>query len=483
MIRTLRFSADSSRSATVGLLRFSNGKEGHTWLTAPGAGWDTDHVKSVTSNQRPRVVIVGAGFGGLQAARRLRNQPVDVLLLDRHNHHTFIPLLYEVASAGLDPDDIAQPVRAIVRDTKNVRFRLAAVDRVDLDRRIVETDREEIAYDYLVVAAGSATNFFGVDSARTHAAGMHDIRHAMAVRARILSNYERAETTADPAERGRLMTIVVIGGGPTGVELAGSLAELKAHVLSRDHPDLDISRAHVLLLEATDTLLAAFPPRLRRRALEQLQDLGVEVCFGAAVTEVEDRGVRLAAGERIESANVIWVAGARGEDLGAAMSVAVAPGGRVRVAETLQVPGHPEAFVIGDLAFVETPDGRGYPMLAPVAMQQGRLAAENILRLIQGNEPQRFRYKDRGIMATIGRRKAVAHVFHLQLSGVIAWMMWLFVHLIQIVGLRNRALVLLNWAWNYVRYDRAHRIIPEEVWNQAAADSENQTPVSSGGSG
>ena len=408
------------------------------------------------------MVIIGAGFGGLRAARRLRDEPVDVLLLDRHNHHTFIPLLYEVASAGLDPDDIAQPVRAIVRDTKNARFRLAAVGRIDLGRRVVVTASDEIAYDYLIVAAGSATNFFGVESARTHAIGMHDIRQAMAVRARILSNYELAEVATDPAERDRLMRIVVIGGGPTGVELAGSLAELKSHVLSRDHPDLDVSRAPVLLLEATDTLLASFPPRLQGKALEQLQDLGVDVRFGAAVNEVDEHGVRLANGDRIESANALWVAGARGEDLGATMSGDLAPGGRVRVAETLQVPGHPEAFVIGDLALVETPNGRGYPMLAPVAMQQGRLAAENILRLVDGKELERFQYKDRGIMATIGRRKAVAHVFHLQLAGGIAWLMWLFVHLIQIVGLRNRALVLLNWAWNYIRYDRAHRIIPED---------------------
>jgi NADH dehydrogenase len=426
-------------------------------------------------------VIVGAGFGGLQAVKALKGKPVNVLVLDRHNHHTFIPLLYEVASAGLDPDDIAQPVRAILRGVPNARFRLANVEAVNLDRRVLRTAQGDVSYDYLVLAAGSTTNYFGVESARESALAMRDVSQATGVRAAILRNFELAETAANDAERDRLMTIIVIGGGPTGVELSGALAELKTHVLARDHPDLDMSRARVILLEATDTLLGAFPPRLRRKAEEQLRTLGVDVRLQTAVESVDAHGVTLRSGGRIDAENVVWVAGARGEALGSSVTSELAPGSRVHVTETLQLPEYPEVFVIGDLAHAETPDGRGYPMLAPVAMQQGQLAARNIMRQIEGRPLETFRYRDRGIMATIGRRKAVAHVFHLQFSGFIAWLMWLFVHLIQIIGLRNRVLVLVNWAWNYLRYDRAHRIIAaDDLPHDGRA---GHTPQSNGSGG
>ncbi len=415
------------------------------------------------SRGRPQVVVVGAGFGGLRVAKQLRGTGVDVLVLDRHNFHTFQPLLYEVATAGLRPDDIAQPVRTILRGAPNIRFRMGAVRAVDLTRRRVVLDSgAEIGYDYLVVAAGSATNFFGLESVEARALGMKDIQQATALRNRVLRSFERAATPGGAEERARLMTTVVVGGGPTGVELAGALAELKRHVLPHDYPDLNFDEARVVLLEATDRLLAALPRRLQRKAAEQLRSLGVEVRFGAAVRDLTDDGVELASGERIAAENVAWVAGVRGEPLGEAMGVTLGAGRCVPVGPTLQIPGHPEAYVIGDLALLERPGGGAYPMVAPVAMQQGSLAADNILRSIGGGPAKTFRYHDRGTMATIGRRMAVAHVFGLDFTGIVAWMLWLTVHLIQLVGFRNRTLVLVNWAWNYARYDRANRLVTDQ---------------------
>lgn len=426
---------------------------------------------------RPRVVIIGGGFGGLRAARCLRDRDVDVLLIDRQNFHTFLPLLYEVATAGLEPDDIAQPVRAIVRGARNIRFRMASVDRIDLDGRFVITDAGDLPYDYLVVAAGSTTNFFGVGSVGQHALGLKDLHQATAVRNRVLRSFEHAVVTSDPAERARLMTMVVIGGGPTGVELAGALAELKRHVLPRDYPELDLAQARVTLLEATDKLLAAFPSRLQRKAREQLERLGVEVRLTAPVAEVDANGVVLRDGERIASSNVVWVAGVRGEPIGEAMGVETGVGSRVPVEPTMRVPDHPEVYVIGDLALLNDPDGRPYPMVAPVAMQQGTLAADNILRAIAGDPQKTFKYSDRGTMATIGRRMAVASVFGLQFSGFIAWALWLTVHLLQLVGLRNRALVLTNWVWNYFRYDRANRLVTDRP-DQPITPAETHTTES-----
>jgi NADH:ubiquinone reductase (H+-translocating) len=428
------------------------------------------------ARRQPRVVIVGAGFGGLRAARRLRNQDVDVVLIDRQNFHTFLPLLYEVASAGLDAGDIAQPVRAILPRASNVRFRMANVERIDADRRSVITSAGEVEYDYLVMAAGSTTNYFGMRSAQEHALPLRDLFHAARVRNQILHSFERAVIVRDRDERDRLMTIVIVGGGPTGVELAGALAELKRHVLPRDYPDLDVSRARVILLEATDRLLSAMPPRLQRRALEQLRSLGVEVWLNTTVSDVSERGVTLADGRMLPSSNVVWVAGVRGETVGESLGAGLGAGGRVRVLPTLQVPGHPELYVLGDMAHVEGSGDRGHPWLATVALQQGELAAENVLRQVAGSRQKKFRYRDRGTMATIGRRMAVAHVFGLQFSGFVAWLLWLGVHLVQLIGLRNRALVLVNWVWNYFRYDRANRLVTDESILMARAGLPDGVP-------
>lgn len=411
-----------------------------------------------------RVVIVGAGFGGLRAAKRLRNKPgVEVLLVDRRNYHTFLPLLYEVASSGLEPDQIAQPVRAILRGARNIRFRMADVTRIDMDARCVITDAAALPYDVLIVAAGSTTNYFGLRSVEERALGLKDLREATAVRNRILRSFERAVTVSEPHERARLMTMVVIGGGPTGVELAGALAELKRHVLPRDYPDLDLSQARVILLEATDRVLSAMPERLQRKAVEQLRKLGVEVRINATVSEVTDDGVLLRDGETITSSNIIWVAGVRGEPVGETLGADLGASRRVKVLPTMQIPGHPDLFVVGDLALLDGPDGNPYPMVAPVAMQQADVAADNVLRAKAGRELRAFRYKDRGMMATIGRRMAVAKIFGLQFTGFVAWALWLTVHLVQLIGLRNRALVLVNWTWNYFRYDRANRLVTDDV--------------------
>jgi len=410
---------------------------------------------------RPRVVIVGAGFGGLRVARGLRRAAVDVTLVDRHNYHVFVPLLYQVATAGLEPEEIAQPVRRILRGAKNVRFRLAGVTGVDLQRRAVLTDNGELPYDYLVLAAGSATNFFGLDSVARVANALRDLDDAERLRDRVLRAFEAASVEQDPERRRQLMTIVVVGGGPTGVELAGALAELRRHVLPHDHPELDIASSRILLLEATDRLLPGMPDRLQRKAREKLEKLGVEIRLGAAVAGADQSGVVLKSGERIGAGAVAWVAGLRAVPLAEALSSPKGAAGRVVVRETLQLPGHPEVYAIGDLAHVGDPGAPPHPMLAPVAIQQGELVATNIARQLAGEPPRRFRYRDRGTMVTIGRQAAVARIYGLQLTGFIAWLIWLSVHLVWLIGFRNRLLVLTNWAWNYLTYDRAVRLIRE----------------------
>jgi NADH dehydrogenase len=358
---------------------------------------------------------------------------------------------------------------------------MTEVRSADLARHVLNTDTGEIPFDFLIVSAGSATNFFGVASAEERVLGLKDLRDATAVRNHVLRQYERANVAPDTGEWDRLMTCVVVGGGPTGVELAGAMGELKRHVLPHDYPDLDLSRAQVILLEATDRLLSALPERLGRKAAEQLATLGVDVRFGATVAQVVDDGVVLQDGTKISAATVVWVAGVRGEALAERMGVETAPGRRVRVLPTMQAPGHPSVYVIGDMAYFEAPNGRPYPMVAPVAMQQAKVAAQNVIASLRGDELRTFKYKDRGTMATVGRRMAVADVFGLQFTGFVAWILWLTLHLIQLVGLRNRAIVLFSWAWNYFRYDRANRLVTDypELEPSIAAPSASRDGESS----
>ncbi|MFN8559523.1 MAG: NAD(P)/FAD-dependent oxidoreductase [Dehalococcoidia bacterium] len=404
----------------------------------------------------PRVVIVGAGFGGLAVARGLAGAPVEALLVDRSNYHLFTPLLYQVATSGLEPEQIAHPVRAILRDAPNVAFRIATVTGVDLAARQLCTDAGPIAYDMLVLAAGSATNFFGVTSPA--ALGLKDLNEALTLRNHILRRCEQAAWETDGARRRALLTFVVVGGGPTGVELAGALSELVRRVLPHDFPGVDFGEARIILLEAMDTILSTFRHRLQRAALRDLRAKGIEVRFGARVADVTSETVVLDGGGRIDAGTLVWAAGVRAGDLSAAVAAARGRGGRLMVDRFLRVPGHPEVFAIGDIAAFEQ-DGQTLAMLAPVAVQQGEHVAATVRRTLAGLPPRRFRYRDKGTMATIGRNSAVAQLGPVSLTGFLAWLAWVLLHLMQIVGFRNRLLVFINWLWNYVTYDRAVRLI------------------------
>jgi NADH:quinone reductase (non-electrogenic) len=410
--------------------------------------------------RHPRVVIIGAGFGGLNAVRTLAGTPAQVLVLDRNNYHGFWPLLYQVATAGLEPESIAYPVRAIVRRYRNVSFRMAQVEGIDFDHRLVRTGDRQIAYDYLILAAGSANNYFGNDALAEHTYGLKDIGDGERLRNRILSSFEAAVGEPDAARRRALLTFVIVGAGPTGVELAGAIAELIHQVLRKDYPMLDMSKTRVVLVEAIDRVLAAFPESLQRSARRRLEQLGVEVMLNAPVKAVSDQAVTFTDGRTLPANTVIWAAGIRGAPLLDALDLPLGRGARVKVLPTLDVPGHPEVFAIGDLAYLEGyKGGQPYPQVAPVAIQQGRLAARNILAQMAGRPMRPFHYFDKGSMATIGRRAAVFDAFGIQMSGVLAWFGWLFVHLIYLIGFRNRLIVLANWIYNYFTYDRGVRLI------------------------
>ena len=405
-----------------------------------------------------RVVIIGGGFGGLYAARALARVPVRVTLLDRRNHHVFQPLLYQVASAALSPGDIASPIRWIVRHQRNIDVLLADVTSIDAARHVVVTpEAGEIAYDFLIVATGATHAYFGHDNWRTVAPGLKTLEDALEIRRRVLLAFERAELEQDDTRRGPLLTFVVIGGGPTGVELAGALAEISRQSLARDFRHFDPGSARIVLLEAGPHLLATFPETLRDAARRDLERLGVEVRTGKAVTEVGDGRVGTGA-DIIEAETVLWAAGVAASPLGVTLGVPLDRAGRVVVQPDLTIPGHPDVFVIGDLAAFRIGD-RQLPGVAQVAIQMGRHTARNITRVIAGQPFEPFVYKDLGNMATIGRASAVADFGWLRLKGWFGWLAWLFVHVLNLIGFRNRLIVLVQWVWAYFSYQRAIRLI------------------------
>lgn len=416
----------------------------------------------MNTTQRPRVIIVGAGFGGLYAAQTLAGTEVDVLLIDRQNYHTFTPLLYQVATCALDPSDIAYPIRQIFAKKRNVRVLMGLVDGIDSEARTVSVQladrRVDEPYDYLIVAAGSVTNYFGNDTVERLSLPLKELDDAIVLRNHILQQFEKAASSTDEAERRALTTLVVVGGGPTGIETAGALHELYNYVLNNDFPEL--GRAQVILVEAVDRLLLPYPAKLQSSALDQLRSLGVQVYLNIAVDDVGEGYVRLADGHVIETHTLVWAAGTKGAPAAQLLDLPLQRGGRVPVRPTLEVIDRERIYVVGDMAYLEDANGNPYPMLIPVAKQEGKLAARNILRRIDGQAEETFAYHDRGIMATIGRSRAVAWIFNrVPLTGYIAWVAWLFLHLLWLLGFRNRLSVLINWVWNYATYDRSVRLI------------------------
>ena len=409
-------------------------------------------------DSRPHVVVLGAGFGGLRAARALAREPVRVTLVDRRNYHLFQPLLYQVATAGLAPEDIARPVRAIFRRQRNLDFRLAEATGFDLPGRRLLTDTGPLPYDALILAMGGATNTFGLESVERYGFGMKGIEDAVAIRNHVLRQFELALQEGDPGRRRAMLTFVVVGGGPTGVESAGALSELIRLVLRKDYAKLDFADVHVVLLEATDRLLASMPEKLGLVTAKILRRKHVEVRFGTQVTRFDGECVSLENGETIPARTLIWAAGIRAAPLAERLGARRASQGRVVVSPTLQLPGHPEVFVVGDAAYLEH-EGVPLPMVAPVARQQAELAARNSLALLRGRALEPFRYRDPGTLATIGRNAAVAHLWGLSFHGFLAWVLWLVVHILLLIGFRNRLLVLINWAWDYFFYERAVRLI------------------------
>ncbi|MBV9007633.1 MAG: NAD(P)/FAD-dependent oxidoreductase [Verrucomicrobia bacterium] len=415
----------------------------------------------------PQVIIVGAGFGGLEAARKLACERVRLTVVDRTNYHLFQPLLYQVATAALSPADIAAPTRAVLHECRNVEILLAEVQSVDVANRTLKAGDLELKYDYLILATGARHSYFGHPEWERLAPGLKSLEDAIEIRRRILLAFEYAEKVSDPAERAAAMTFVIVGGGPTGVEMAGAIAEIARYTLARDFRHIDPSSARIILIEGEPMVLAAFPEDLRRSATRQLEALGVEIRTGVHASDLTEEGLKV--GEEFIPCRVkIWAAGNHASYLGKSLGVPLDRAGRVIVNDDLTIPGQPEIQVIGDLAnFKDERTGKPLPGVSPVAMQQGRHAAENILLMMQGQKPQRFWYFDKGSMATIGRNKAVADLHAVHLSGLPAWLVWAFVHIMFLVNFRSRLLVFLQWAWAYFSFNKGARLITRSFQSEA----------------
>ncbi len=414
----------------------------------------------IPSSKFPRAVIAGGGFGGIELAKRLKNKPVQVLMLDRHNYHTFQPLLYQVATGGLDADSIAFPLRKIFKKQKNFIFRVTEVEKVNPEQNTLETSIGNIHYDYLVIATGSDTNFFGQKEIEHYSMPMKTIPEALNLRSMILQNLEEALIETDPVKQDSLLNFVVVGGGPTGVELAGALAELKAHVLPHDYPELDINKVDIYLVEGSAKVLGVMSEQASKKAKEFLTEMGVNVLTDVKVEGYDGKVIQLSNNQSINTRNVLWSAGVKGALIDGLPKEMIARGNRILADEYNRVPGFDNIFAIGDIAAVisnEKPNG--LPGVAPVAIQQGKQLAKNIIHLIKKEKLESFKYFDQGSMATVGRNRAVVDMGKIRFQGIFAWFVWMFVHLMSLVGFRNKLVTFVNWVWSYFSYDRGVRLI------------------------
>ena len=409
----------------------------------------------------PRIVIIGGGFAGISLAKKLRNKKVQVVLLDKHNYHNFQPLMYQVATGGLEPDSIAYPIRKIVQEYKDFYFRLAEVREIDAKNNTIYADIGELKFDYLVIATGSKTNYFGNKEIERNSMAMKTIPQSLNIRSLILENFEQALLTNDIDERHSLMNFVLVGGGPTGVELAGALAEMKKAILPKDYPDLDVRKMEINLIQSGDRILNTMSENASEKAEKFLLDLGVSVWKDVRVTGYDGKTVTTNSDLSFDSATVIWTAGVQGAlPHGLKADSFIKNVNRIKVNKYNQVEGYDNLFAIGDIAVMTSEEyPQGHPMMAQPAMQQGRLLAENVIRLLDKKELKPFVYKDKGSMATIGRNKAVVDLPNYKFSGVFAWFVWMFVHLFSLIGFKNKAVVFLNWVYNYIRFDREARLI------------------------
>jgi NADH dehydrogenase len=420
---------------------------------------DRQPDKSRQSDEaRPRIVILGGGFGGLWAAKALSGCDADVILIDRNNYHTFLPLLYQVAAAELEPEDIAYPIRSFLRGHSNTTFVMTEVTGLELDKKTLRCHDRTIKYDYLIVSVGSVTQFFGVPGAAENSFELKTLEHGVALRNHILGCFERAMYEPDEERRTQMLTFTIVGGGPTGVEFAGALSELINGPMRKDFPALDFKLVRVIILEAGSSPLLAFPKELRDYALKHMMKMDIVVLLNTIVTRVMEHTVHLKDGRVIPSDTVVWTAGVCGDETVKEWGLPTVRGNRVKTLPTLQLEGYPEVFIAGDIASVEN-GKHPLPMVAPVATEQGKAAAANILRMMSGKDALAFKYKDNGSMVTIGRNKAVAAIGKRTFTGFAAWVLWIVVHLLNLIGFRNRLMVLINWAWDYVFFERAIRLI------------------------
>jgi NADH dehydrogenase len=435
----------------------------------------SDRVHALATDSKPRIAIIGAGFGGLQAALHLARLPVQITLIDRRNHHTFQPLLYQVATAGLSPAEIAAPIRWIVRGHPNIDVLLGEVQDFDLAQRRVKLPDLEIPYDYLIVAAGASHAYFGHDEWEPFAPGLKTIEDALEIRRRVLLAFELDERQAASGGPQQPLNFVIVGGGPTGVELAGTLAEISRRVLANEFTSIDPKSTRIILLEGGPRILLTYPADLSRSAEEQLRHLGVDVRTSTMVTDVEAGAVRM--GEsRLSAAVILWAAGVAASPLGKKLGAPIDRAGRVLVNPDLSIPSHPEVFVIGDLASLKDEGGKIIPGVAPVAMQEGRAVAGNIKRELHGEPRRNFHYVNKGNLATIGRAAAVAEFGKVHISGFLAWLSWLFIHIFFLIGFRNRIIVLIQWAWSYLTYERGARLITGDQTLPGWTVSKNKEP-------